>query len=111
MSNPYRHPISTPVPELMGKVSIAYTPSYPHPAAPQESWLNDPASLEGGEPAAPQGGEGVERLREALKAVTDLLVRTVAEFGCWNPEDHPKVIAARAALAPAAIASGREGAE
>lgn len=23
MSNPYRHPISTPVPELQGKVSIA----------------------------------------------------------------------------------------
>lgn len=39
------------------------------------------------------------KLVEALADITDLLVATVSEFGCWEAEDHPKVIAARAALA------------
>ena len=40
----------------------------------------------------------IERLREVLGGVTDLLVATVTEFGGWGAETHPKVIAARAAL-------------
>lgn len=40
-------------------------------------------------------------LLEALQDVTELLVGTVTEFGCWEAEDHPKVIAARAAITAA----------
>ena len=42
--------------------------------------------------------EMIERLREGLGGVTDLLVATVTEFGGWGAETHPKVIAARATL-------------
>lgn len=87
-----------------------------HPAAPQESWLNDPASLEGGEPVAPQGEEGHGLTAEEIVRVSDIRRSIIRQLGGDNYADRVILDGTDwdiilAALAPAAIASGREGAE
>jgi len=48
----------------------------------------------------------LDDLKAVLKDVTDLLVATVTEFGCWTAEDHPKVIAARTAYESLSLDDG-----